>query len=62
VAAPRWSEEATVDTVVGDTIIIAVRSSTALYDLERRQAVLERRMAELVAGAQHVRFVLSRAQ
>jgi hypothetical protein len=61
IAEPRWIEEAAVDAVVGDTIIIAVRSSTALYDLGRRQAMLGRRLAELVPGARQVRFILSSA-
>ena len=62
IAEPRFSEETAVDVVAGDTVIVAVRNSTALYDLSRRQATLERRMVELVPGVHRLQFVMRAAR
>ena len=59
VAASAWSDQAAVETVEGDTVVIAVRNSVVLYELERRRGVLERRMAELVPGVRRLRFAIA---
>lgn len=61
VVPAAWSEATRVLGVAApgrDTATVAVRSSSLLFELRRRQARLERDLARLAPGIHHLQFVL----